>query len=43
MVEFEGREIFRGRVVRTEEAIRESLAERADPDCTAKAKLVVQP
>lgn len=42
-VELEGRQVFKGRVPRAEETIRESLAERSDPYFAATAKLVVQP
>jgi pimeloyl-ACP methyl ester carboxylesterase len=41
-VELEGKQIFKGRVPRTEAAIRESLAERADPHSAATAKLVLR-
>jgi dienelactone hydrolase len=42
-VESPGRTPFRGIVPRTEAAIRESLAARADPRCAATARLVLAP
>jgi hypothetical protein len=41
-VELDGKQVFKGRVPRTEEAIRASLAERADPRSAATAKFVLK-